>query len=320
MLNYILRRLAIIPLALLLANFAGFAYAHFATYLQQQRNPFFAPLEKPGPLLPAYGSYLQQASQGDFGSFQVAATSLPIIEIVLTASIASFGLLMVSYTLSMIIGWLLGMLATRHDPPGVAGWLAPFSTIGLAMPSFFFGTIFIAGALAYVVRAGPDATVPPVAGFGWDAHMIFPVLALMLRPTVQIAQITANVLSTEFSKQYVTTARGIGNPWPIIRLKHALLNALAPIILTMASSFRLLMGELIAVEWLFAWPGLGRLLAWILIPSQATNQAESMYFLYPPALAATLMAFALYFLLADLAASTLVRFFDPRLRAADHHP
>lgn len=318
MLNYIFRRLAILPLALLLANFAGFSYAHFATYLQQQRNPFFAPLEKPGPLLPAYMDYLQKVSRGDFGSVQIAATHISILETVLTASIASFGLLMVAYTLSMILGWLLGMFATQHDPPGVAGWLAPFSTVGLAMPSFFVGTIFIAGALAYIIRSGPEAATIPMAGFGWDMHLIFPVLALMLRPTVQIAQITANVLSTEFSKQYVTTARGIGNPWPIIRLKHALLNALAPIILTMAASFRLLMGELIAVEWLFAWPGLGRLLAYILIPSQATNQAESLYFLYPPALALTLMAFALYFILADLGASVLVRYFDPRLRAADH--
>jgi peptide/nickel transport system permease protein len=284
--------------------------------VQQQRNPFFAPIDKPGPLLPAYFSYLQKAVTGDFGSLPIG-TGLPIIEAVGSAVVASLGLLLIAFVLSLIIGSLLGFAAVRHDPPSVAPWLAPFSTFGLAMPSFFVGTIFIVGAVNVIIRAGREAMPFPTAGFGWDLHLVFPVLALMLRPTVQIAQITAKVLSPELSKQYVTTARGVGNPWRVVRWKHALRNALAPIILTMAASFRLLMGELIVVEWLFSWPGIGRLLAWILIPSQSTTQGESLYFLYPPALAATLTAFAVFFLLADIIASTLVRSFDPRYRSAE---
>jgi ABC-type dipeptide/oligopeptide/nickel transport system permease component len=71
------------------------------------------------------------------------------------------------------------------------------------------------------------------------------------------------------------------------------------------------------IEWLFAWPGIGRLLAWILIPSQDTHVAEVVYFLSPSALAATLAVFALLFLLIDLLASIAIRIVDPRLRSSE---
>jgi ABC-type dipeptide/oligopeptide/nickel transport system permease component len=92
-------------------------------------------------------------------------------------------------------------------------------------------------------------------------------------------------------------------------------------VLTTAGSFRLLTGELILVEWLFDWPGLGRLLALTLIPPRLAQTGgpgdQSLYFLHPPLLAALLMAFALLFLLADATASLLARAADPRQRAEE---
>jgi peptide/nickel transport system permease protein len=316
MIRFILRRLALLPAALLLANFVGFAYAHFALYLQQRRNPFFAPIEKPGPILPSYAAYLQKALQLDFGSLPIGVGQ-PISEVVVSATLASLGLLAVAFACSVVLGLVLGFRAARADPPAVGAWLAPLSTVGLAMTGFYLGTIFVIGLLNYRLRYGPEAPGLPVSGFGWDLHLVLPVLALVLRPAVQVAQVTAGLLAGEFGKRYIVTARAAGNPWRTIRRKHALKNALAPVILTLAASFRLLMGELVVVEWLFSWPGLGRMLARILLPSQGSHVEESIYFLHPSALAATLTAFALFFLLADLLASVLVRVIDPRLRAAD---
>lgn len=316
MARFLLRRLALIPFALLAANFAGFAYAHFAIYLQMRRNPFFAPIERPGPLWTAYVAYLRQAIRFDFGSLPIGAGQ-PVSETVWAAVTASLGLLAVTFVLSIVAGLLVGVFSARVDPPGVAGWLAPLSTVGLAMPSFYVGTLLVVGALAYVVRNGPDAAAIPTSGFGWDLHLVFPVIALMLRPTVQIAQFTANLLAGELGKRYVVTARSVGNTWRTIRWKHIARNALAPIVLNIAGAFRLLVGELIVVEWLFGWPGIGRLLALILIPTTGSHEAESPYFLHPSALAAALTAFALFFLAADLLASALVRAADPRLRAVE---
>lgn len=316
MTRFILRRLLLIPIALVLANFIGFAYAHFALYQHLKRNPFFAPLEKPGPIFPAYAAYLQKALQLDFGAIPIGIGT-PISEAVFTAASASLGLLLVAFVSSIIAGAVLGMSAARAEPPNVAGWLTPLSTVGLAMPSFYAGTLLIIGAITFALRFGPTTPSIPTSGFGWDLHLVFPALALMLRPTVQIAQVTAASLAGELGKRYIVTARSVGNSWRAARWKHALRNIAVPVILTIAGSFRLLMGELIVVEWLFGWPGLGRLLAWILIPARGSHAEEALLFLHPPALAAVLTVFALLFLLADLIASVLVRMFDPRLRAPE---
>lgn len=92
-------------------------------------------------------------------------------------------------------------------------------------------------------------------------------------------------------------------------------NVLAPIILTIAGSFRLLVGELIVVEWLFNWPGLGNLLASALVPGTLSSSLGSTpLFLSPPVVAAVVTIFAAMFLIVDLIASVAVRIVDPRLR------
>jgi ABC-type dipeptide/oligopeptide/nickel transport system permease component len=146
-----------------------------------------------------------------------------------------------------------------------------------------------------------------------------PVLVLSIRPTVQLALLTAGLLVEEFNQQYVTAARSLGHTWRQIRLKVAFRNVYAPIILTVAGSLRLLVGELIVVEWLFDWPGIGRLLAETLIPSgQAFNQGggstETGLFLAPAVVAAILVVFAALFMLTDMVVSLLAQASDPRLR------
>jgi ABC-type dipeptide/oligopeptide/nickel transport system permease component len=80
----------------------------------------------------------------------------------------------------------------------------------------------------------------------------------------------------------------------------------------------MLVGELVVVEWLFNWPGLGRMLASTLVPGKlSTNLGASGLFLDPPTVAIIIAIIALLFLLTDLLASVLVRIVDPRLRAQD---
>jgi ABC-type dipeptide/oligopeptide/nickel transport system permease component len=103
----------------------------------------------------------------------------------------------------------------------------------------------------------------------------------------------------------------------MIRSKHALRNVISPVIVTIAGALRLLVAELIVVEWLFSWPGLGNLLAQTLIPSQTitmSSTGDSILFLNPAVVAAVLGVFAAMFLLADVIASAMGRAFDPRLR------
>jgi peptide/nickel transport system permease protein len=233
--------------------------------------------------------------------------------------IASLGLLIISITLSIIFGLLLGLLAVRNQPPGVRGWMSFISTIGLSMPSFYIGSLSILVIVFVILLHGPNSeSLIPIRGFGWDNHLILPVLALMLRPMVQIAQVTANMLVGELGKQYIIAARSFGHTWHEIRWRQAMRNVIAPIILSIASSFRLLVGELIVVEWLFNWHGLGNLLASTLVPNVLSiNLGANPLFLDPPIVSGDIAIIGALFLVTDLLTSIAVRTFDPRLRVQD---
>jgi peptide/nickel transport system permease protein len=258
----------------------------------------------------------------DFGAMPAGAGQ-PVAAAVAAAALYSLALLGLTFLASVALGLALGLGAVRTQPAGLARWLAPLATVGLALPSFYVGTLFIVAAVAYVLRAGPEAEFPlplggPGAGGGLALALVAPVAALAVRPTAQIARVTARMLAGELQQPYVAAARAFGHTWRRIRWRQALRNALPVVVLTVAGSFRLLLGELILAEWLFNWPGLGRLLALALVPPRAFTPGGSadhtLYFLHPPLLAALLTAFTLLFLLADMLAAALARAADPRLR------
>jgi peptide/nickel transport system permease protein len=319
--RFLLRRLLIIPIILVVVNFIGFTYAHAAGQFHAAQNPFGSSGEKPPAIWPLYVNYVQNIGRGNFGQMPVGV-SQSVAQGVARAAGASLGLLMLAFVVSTLTGLVIGLRAVRTETGSVAAWLMPLSTIGLATPSFYIGTLFIVGTIYYVLRSGVEAKPPvPLQGFGWDIHLLLPLVALSVRPIVQIAQVTANLLAGESGQQYIVAARSRGNSWARVRWKHALRNVLAPIILTIAGSLRLLVGELILIEWLFAWPGLGRLLALALIPPNVATPGgltgHTIYFLHPELVAALLTMFTLIFLVVDTLASTLVRWADPRLRATE---
>lgn len=314
MTRFILRRLAIIPIVLLVANFLGYAYAHLVLPIRASRIPYLAALPSSEPLLPAYAAYLQGGLRLEFG--MLPGEKETIATAISSASSASLGLLALALALSVVAGLVLGLRAVRLEPRRISRWLTLLSTAGLAMPSFYIGSLLIAAMFSYVLEHSIGAPLP-MQGFGWDRHLVLPTLALMARPTVQIAQMTAGLLEGELGKRYIATARSVGHPWRVIRRRHALRNILAPVILMIAGSGRLLMGELILVEWLFKWPGLGMLFAQALVPEQSSAAQGSPLFLNPPVVATVLTAFAVLFLATDLIAAVFVRAVDPRLRAPE---
>lgn len=319
MLRFILRRLAIIPVALLLIHFLGFGYAHLARPLRAARNPFFASLANPEPLLPTYQHYLENARHLDFGTLPTSPSiEEPIVTVIARAGVASLGLMAIALALSTLVGLALGLLAVRPEPPRIRKWLTIISTVGLAMPSFYIGSLFIWALITYLLRSAYGTQLPlPIRGFGWDKHLVLPTLALMARPTVQIAQVTSELLRDELEKMYVVAARSVGFAWREILRRNALRNIIASVILSIAGSVRLLVGELIVVEWLFEWPGLGRLLASTLIPAGTSTPTQAPLFLNPSAVAAVLMVFAALFLITDFIAASLIRIADPRLRISE---
>jgi peptide/nickel transport system permease protein len=312
--KFILRRLIIIPPALMLVHFLAYAYAVIALPIRAARTPYVRQHVEDVSLWESYREHIQSLLSGDF-SAQFGGTEA-FHEVLMRTTLNSLGLLLLALLISVVIGMILGLQAVRTQPPGTSRWLTVVSTVGLAMPSFYLGSLFILAVVFYILWRGPGTdSILPIKGFGWDAHMILPTLALIVRPSVQIAQVSAELLSGELRKQYIVAARSIGHTWRSIRWHHAMRNIIAPVILTIAASLRLLVGELIVVEWLFNWPGLGKLLASTLVPGQlSTDLGSTNLFLNPPIVAAVVMIIAGIFLIADLIASVLTRALDPRLR------
>jgi peptide/nickel transport system permease protein len=316
MARYLTRRLVIIPIALVVVLLLAYGYAHivqwdYARHYPQLYYRLSVIQQRPESLVEAYKAYLPELLRLDFGTLRNGES---IIVVLWKALQASMALLVIALTASVPLGLFLGISASRWTHLRPARWLTLLATAGLAMPSFYVGSLLILFLVAYALMRGGGGAPLPLAGFGWDNHLVLPVLALMLRPTVQIAQVTGSLLTGELHKQYVFAARSVGHSWANVKRRLAFRNVLAPVVLTIAGSLRTLVTDLILVEWLFFWPGLGRFMAYALIPADRTNMASSPYLLEPPFVAAILTMVAAIFLLADFVASVMVRVFDPRLR------
>src|SRR5512143_751175 len=139
MARFILRRLVILPLALVLIHFLGFSYAYIARPTRAAQTPYLREqVSNQTPLLESYFHYLKDISQGALlrpleQGPQIGSVSQTMGE----SLIASLGLLAITLSLSIILGMLLGFMAVRNQPPGVRGWMSLISTIGLSMPSFY---------------------------------------------------------------------------------------------------------------------------------------------------------------------------------------
>lgn len=317
MLRFILRRILLIPVALVLIHFLAFTYAHFAAPIRAARTPYLRTRIENQPLLDAYTAHAKDLLLGGDTTFPGGREEF--FAMIAQNAVASLGLLGIALLFSVVIGFCLGLTAVRSQPPGIRRWLTPLSTLGLAMPSFYLGSLGVLLVVYYVLYIRPGApALLPVKGFGWDSHLVLPVLALTLRPAVQIAQVVASLLSGELGKQYVIAARSFGHTWRSIRWTQAMRNILAPVFLTLASTLRLSFGELVVVEWFFGWPGLGKLLASALVPGQLSTQlGATSNFLNPPIIAAIVVLISALFLVVDLVASVAARGVDPRLRNAE---
>ena len=306
MFRFALRRLLTFPLILLLANFIGFTFAFYSEPVVASSNPYVSgPITLP-PLIPEYFSYLSGFADGNFGLTYNGESVLVALG---RLSLNSFGLVGIALTLSILLGILLGRLAVRRDNLKVSAWLTVLSTMGLASPGFYIAILLIAFFLIIAIY-GPGVIIP-FQGFGWDAHLILPVLVLMVQPTVKIAQVTGSTLVDELQKPYVKAGIGLGHTFLSMKNRLAFRNVVTAILQAIAYSARLMIAELIIIERLFNWPGLGRFIGIVLEPRSSIFSSSVMT---PATMAGLLTLLVLVFLLIDLITLLVARSADPRLR------
>lgn len=256
-----------------------------------------------------YGAYLERVARGDFGTFQTR----PLTALLAAPLRSSLILLLLALLLTMTLGPLLGFATISRRTSRVGRLGTAILTIGASFPSYLFATAAITLLIILSRRLGmPLRNYIPWQGYGLDAHLILPTLALAVRPIFYIARITSGLLEHELQQDYVRIARGKGLPRKLILRRHALPNIASPVFVSTGQAIRLLVSQLIIVEAIFNWPGIGRLFL-LTIGIRTDGGDANPFFAQPEIIAALTLIFTLLLLSVDTLASLLAHRADPRL-------
>lgn len=125
------------------------------------------------------------------------------------------------------------------------------AVIGLSMPAFLVGLLL---QIIFSIWLG----ILPPSGYGFDLHIIMPVLALGIPSAGWMARVSRSAVVDILPQDFMRTLRARGLPEHITIWKHALKNAMVPIVSLIGSDFTAKLGGIIVVEYIFSWPGLGK--------------------------------------------------------------
>jgi peptide/nickel transport system permease protein len=267
------------------------------------------------PLHVQYGRWLLSVFQGDFG--HSLTSGLPVRDRILAVLPNTLVLAVVALFLAFAAGILLGVIQAVRQHSHVDSVLSGVSLIFYSMPSFWLAIMMI---LVFSVNAGNvwgwPVSFPPsgIASDGHDLmgpmdrladrilHLVLPALTLALVLAGGIARYVRSSMLEVIGQDYIRTARAKGLPEWLVVWKHALRNALIPVVTLLGVYFPLLLSGTVFIEYVFAWPGMGRLMVESILLED-----------YPVVLAGTFL-FGGMVVLGNLLADLLYGIVDPRIR------
>ena len=198
--------------------------------------------------------------------------------------------------LAVVVGIPLGTISAAKQYSFVDSGSMLLALVGVSMPNFWFGLMLI---LLFSARLN---WFPP-GGFDGFMYLILPAITLSANSLAIITRMTRSSMVEILRMDYVQTARAKGiNRWQVI-IKHALRNAMIPIVTTIGLQFGFAMGGAVLVETIFSWPGIGRLLV------------DAIKWKDTPIVMAVVLILALQFTLINLFVDIIYAFLDPRIRA-----
>ena len=305
MLQYIARRLVQTLLVLLGVTALSFGTMFLSgdptmlmaseTWNREQIEDFRQQMGFDRPWYVQYGDFVSRAVRGDFGTslrqqqptFTLIGQRLPA-----TLQLASSAM-----AIALVFGLPLGVLAAVRRGSVWDNALMLFGLLGQSMPVFWLGLLLI---MIFAVGLGWF----PVAGADTPQHLILPATTLGLFSTAYIARMARSSMLEVLGRDFVRTARAKGLPSRNVVIRHALRNALIPLVTVIGLQFGALLGGAVITETIFAWPGVGRL----------TIQAIQTKDL--PLVQACVVLLASIFVLVNLAVDLLYTYLDPRIRLA----
>jgi peptide/nickel transport system permease protein len=233
-----------------------------------------------------------------------------ISQIIFGALPATFMLAFVSIVFASLVGIGLGILSALYYNQWQDKTLLTITSLGMSLPSFF-AAILIGWLFAFVLGnfTGLNLTgnLYEIDDFGNGSHLmlknlILPALTLGIRPLSVVTQLTRNSLLDVLTQDYIRTARAKGLSKVQIIWRHALKNALNPVVTSISGWFASMMAGVIFVEYIFGWKGLGYVMV---------NALQNFDL---PVVMGTVLVISIVFIIVNLIVDILYSWLDPRIR------
>lgn len=244
------------------------------------------------PLPVQYVAWLSRAVQGDFGNSIVSR--VPVTEELMNRFPATLQLTIASMVVATVFGLLFGIVSAVKHNSLIDRASMLFALLGICTPTFWLGLILL---LIFSVRL----QWLPSAGAGGISHLILPSLTLGISGAAVVARVTRSSMIEVFSEDFVRTARAKGLSERLVVGRHALKNALIPVITILGLEFGGLLAGSVITETVFAYPGIGQLLI---------NSINNRDF---PIVQGALLLFAVQFVIINLIVDLLYARVDPRI-------
>lgn len=253
------------------------------------------------PLLVQYWRWATDALQGDLGNSLVMER--PIAPVLWDALQRSAILAIAAIVCVAVIGILLGVIAALYEGRFTDHAVSLFGYLGMAIPEFFWAIVLIILFSSYLGWL-PTVGYEPLSTGLWPflSHLILPVITLTLTLIAHIARLTRSSMLDVLQSSYIRAARARGLPERVVVMNHALRNGLLPTITVLAQDFGWLIGGIVVIESVFAYPGLGRLLIFSI-------ERHDL-----PFVQAIVLVVTATFCLANLGADLLYAALNPKIR------
>ena len=259
------------------------------------------------PLITQLGVYLGKAIQGDLGFSYYF--NLPVTDLIIERIPATILLVVSAILCAFIIGTALGVLSSRKPNGAMSQFVTLLSMVGFAAPVFWTGimlVILFASLIPILPVAGMHGTAASREGLEGMLdvlmHLVLPVTSLALVYIAQYSRVSRSSMLDVLGSDFIRTARAKGLSTRIVLYKHALRNALLPVVTLLGLQFGNVLSGAILVETVFNWPGLGRL------------AFDSVLRRDYPMLLGLLLVSSIVVILMNLITDLCYRFIDPRIK------
>jgi peptide/nickel transport system permease protein len=255
------------------------------------------------PLPVQYWRWLDAMLHGDFGmSIVMARPAASLIGEALGRSALLAGL---AFGLIATGGIALGLYAATHRGRASDKVLTLAQFVLIAVPEFFWAILCVLVFASWLNLLPATGYAPLQAGVAdWAAHLVLPVLVLSFGLVAHVSRLTRSSMLEVLDSRFVLAARARGLPERRVLWRHALPNALLPAITVLAIDAGLLIGGIVVVETVFAYPGLGRLLVYAI-------ERHDL-----PLLQVGMMVVTAIYALANFVAELMYAALNPRIRVA----